>query len=124
MSFRSFLTDLTENNTAVPAQLVLKNGMQIVMPRRLSRELDPEIPSMAVVNKDRDQENYPELFVGMVIAPTGGPGGQVSLVKAVFDPDDVSSLVFVPEENLPKLQNDKTPAPRNGGRTASGLIIP
>ena len=88
--------------------------------------LRDERPTHIIVSFDVSRqsfrtERYAEYKAGRSETPAPFQG-QVSLVKAVFDPDEIVSVVFVPEENLPKVGNDRPP-PR-GGRTPSGLVIP
>jgi len=119
MSARDLLLDLTATRDDLPVQIVLKNGMNIVCPRRCKIELDPDIGAEALESFQGDGD--PDLLVGMLVMPV--PGGQQHLVKCLFDPDDISAVVFLPEEALPKISNDRPPVPR-GGRTPSGLVIP
>lgn len=116
-NFRELLLTLTETRNDLPMQVVLKNGMQLVCPRRATIELDADIGKSGIEAFTGDGD--PDLLVGTLLMP--GQGGQAHLVKALFDPDEVVVAVFLPEEALPKITNDRPP---RGGRTASGLVIP
>jgi len=122
MSFKTFLTELTKNKKTVSAQVALKSGANLVCPRRVNLDDDPEVGAVGYEAAFDDlKHEEPTIFVGMVLMPDPKTG-QTHLAKAFFDPQDVAVIIFIPEDALPKIGHDR-PVPR-GGRTAEGLYIP
>lgn len=120
------LAKLTADKKAFTGQVMLRNGMQILTPRRIDPSQDPEWATVRDVVGVRDTNPYddPRFYVGLLVAPGATPHAPAQFIKILFDAIEAVGLIAIPEDQLPKVPSDKSVSTPGGNRTKGGLVLP